>query len=107
MSDQPRTAEVPEELNGARFDSVLAKLFPEFSRSRLKAWVLDGSATLDGAQVAPRKSVRAGQTLCLLAEATEVTEAAPEPMELSFVYEDAHMLVLNKPAGLVLSLIHI
>ena len=101
MSDQPRIAEVPEELNGARFDSVLAKLFPEFSRSRLKAWVLDGSATLDGAQVAPRKSVRAGQTLCLLAEATEVTDAAPEPMELSFVYEDAHMLVLNKPAGLV------
>ncbi len=44
MSETRRTAEISEELDGARFDRALAQLFPEFSRSRLKSWVLDGRA---------------------------------------------------------------
>ncbi len=96
-----RTVAVPEESHGQRFDRTLAELFPEFSRSRLKSWVLDGSATLDGAAVAPKQSVKAGQIIALTAEPDEVTAAAPEPMPLDFAYEDEHLLVLNKPAGLV------
>jgi 23S rRNA pseudouridine1911/1915/1917 synthase len=101
MTDQPRSIEVPETLDGTRFDSALAQLFPEFSRSRLKTWVLDGCATLDGAKVAPRQSVKTGQLVTLLASPDEVTAAAPEAMPLSFAYEDEYLLVLNKPVGLV------
>ncbi len=101
MSETRRTAEISEELDGARFDRALAQLFPEFSRSRLKSWVLDGRATLDGAKVQPRQKTKLGQLVELDAEAEEVITALPEPMELDFAYEDEHLLVLNKPAGLV------
>jgi len=101
MEPSKQTIEVPEELDGARFDRVLAKLFPEYSRSRLKTWVLGGRALLDGAEVAPKQAVKQGQQIELLPEAEEVTEAAPEPMNLTIVYEDEHVLVINKPAGLV------
>jgi len=101
MEPTKQTIEVPEELDGARFDRVLASLFPEYSRSRLKTWVLGGRALLDGAEVAPRQAVKQGQQIELLPEAEEVTEAAPEPMDLEIVYEDEHVLVINKPAGLV------
>jgi len=101
MNSSTRMLEVPEELDGARFDRALAQLFPEYSRSRLKAWVLDGSARLDGEQVAPKRSVRQGQQIELDAVAEEVTTAEPEPMALEIVYEDEHVIVINKPAGLV------
>jgi len=101
MDPESRRLEVPENLSGTRFDRALAQLFPEYSRSRLKAWVLDGRATLDGETVAPRQAVAAGQQVELSPEADEVTEARPEPMNLDVVFEDSDVLVINKPAGLV------
>lgn len=105
IQEDPETgvlsAPVPEDCDGNRFDRTLAIMFPEYSRSRLKAWVQSGRALLDGQSVAPKQAVSVGQQVELLPEPEEVTEAQPEPMDLDIVFEDEHLLVINKPAGLV------
>lgn len=92
---------VPLSAAGRRFDQTLAELFPDYSRSRLSGWVKAGAVTLDGVQVPPRQLLRGGEQVRLEAElAVEVTTVA-EAIALDIVYEDEHLLVLNKPAGLV------
>lgn len=94
-------AVVPLSAAGRRFDQALAEMFPDYSRSRLTAWVKAGAVTLDGAPAAPRHLLRGGEKVQLEAELeTEVT-SAPEAIALDIVYEDPHLLVLNKPVGLV------
>ena len=99
--DAPRSARVPDALAGRRFDAVLAELFPEYSRSRLSAWVKSGDVLLDGAAVRPREAVRAGQEVLLAATLEPQVSAGPEDIPLSVLYEDAEVLVIDKPAGLV------
>ena len=99
--DAPRSARVPDALAGRRFDAVLAELFPEYSRSRLSAWVKSGDVLLDGATVRPREAVRAGQEVVLTATLEPQVSAGPEDIPLSVLYEDAEVLVIDKPAGLV------
>ena len=103
-SEDKQTASIPSELDGQRFDRALAELFPDYSRSRLQAWIRTGNALLDGAEVQPRAKVRSGQQVDLHAELAAhdaVAEAGPEPIALNIVYEDADLLVIDKPAGLV------
>ena len=97
----PRSAVVPDALAGRRFDAVLAELFPEYSRSRLAAWVKSGDVRLDGAAVRPREPVRGGQEVVLTATLEAQVSARPEDIPLSVLYEDADVLVVDKPAGLV------
>ena len=94
-------APVPEHLAGRRFDQALAEMFPEFSRSRLTDWIKSGAARLGGEVVRPRESVHAGQEVVLVVERTRETEAEPEAIELTVLHEDADVLVVDKPAGLV------
>lgn len=94
-------AEVPSELGGQRLDQVAAQLFSEHSRSRLAAWIKDGRLTVDGVVQRPRDIVHGGAQLVLDAEQQAQGEWAAQAIELDVVYEDAHILVLNKPAGLV------
>ncbi|TWI02870.1 23S rRNA pseudouridine1911/1915/1917 synthase [Luteimonas cucumeris] len=97
----PRTARVPEAAAGRRFDAVLAELFPEFSRSRLAEWIKSGDARLDGNQVKPRDPVRGGETASLVAVLDMQTDAVAEDIPLDVLYEDADVIVIDKPAGLV------
>jgi 23S rRNA pseudouridine1911/1915/1917 synthase len=92
---------VPAEADGKRLDQVLAELLPEYSRSRLKEWILAGYILLDGAQPVPRTRVRPGQHLTVTAKLTAQENSEPEAMELSVAYEDDDVLVIDKPAGLV------
>ncbi len=92
---------VPEEYAGQRLDQALARLFPEYSRSRLKTWLLDGALEVDGGSPRPRDPVIGGETVILKVQPEIAVEAAPEPMQLDVVYEDPSLLVINKPAGLV------
>jgi 23S rRNA pseudouridine1911/1915/1917 synthase len=92
---------VPEELAGLRLDQALARMFPEYSRSRLKAWLVSGAITVDGASPRPRDAVAGGEAVRLRAEPEVAVSTAPEPLRLDIVYEDEALIVINKPAGLV------
>ncbi|MDI9333892.1 MAG: RluA family pseudouridine synthase [Cytophagales bacterium] len=86
-----------------RLDKVLALAVPEFSRSYLQQLIEQSFVTLNGA-VATKSSkhLRAGDTLVVQLRPTEQSQAyVPEDVPVALVYEDAHLLVLNKPAGLV------
>lgn len=82
-------------------DQALARMFPEYSRSRLKEWFLAGAITVDGGPKRPRDPVAGGETVTLEPRAEAEVRAAPEPMRLDVVYEDDDVLVVNKGAGLV------
>lgn len=94
-------ARVPDELGGQRLDQVAAQMFDDFSRSRLTGWIRDGSLTADGQQLRPRDIVYGGALLQLKAEQEAQGEWLAQDMPLNIIYEDEHLLVLNKPAGLV------
>ena len=96
-----REGRVPHEAAGRRFDVVLAELFPEFSRSRLSEWIKSGDARMDGQIVRPRDPVRGGEQVTLQAELGIETHAEPEDIPLTVLYEDDHVLVIDKQAGLV------
>jgi len=94
-------AAVPLTAAGRRFDQSLAEMFPDYSRSRLTGWIKSGAVTLDGLQVPPRQLLRGGELVRLQIELEAEVSSAPEAIALQIVHEDAHLLVLNKPAGLV------
>lgn len=96
-----RTILVPETCSGRRLDAVLAELFPEYSRSRLSAWIKSGDATVDGAVARPRDPVRGGELLELRVVEDVQTHAVAEDIPLDVLYEDEHVFVIDKPAGLV------
>ena len=96
------SAEVPIELGGKRLDQILAKLFPEYSRSRLKTWILDGMVTVDGTvQDTPREKLLGYEQIDINATVEAQKEYTAQKIELDKVYEDEHILVINKPAGLI------
>lgn len=101
QTSSPLQATVPDAAAGRRFDAVLAELFPDFSRSRLAAWIKSGDARLDGREVRPRDPVRGGETVTLQVELQVQTHSEPEDIALDVLYEDEHVIVVNKPAGLV------
>ncbi len=76
-------------------------MFPEYSRSRLKAWLLNGAISVDGVAKRPRDAVAGGETVVLEPQAEAAVRAEPEPIDLDIVYEDDEILVVDKPAGLV------
>ena len=101
MTTVRHEATVPLSAAGWRFDRALAEMFPDYSRSRLAAWIKAGAATLDGVAVPPRHLLRGGEQVRLEAELEAEVELAPEDIALDVVHQDPHILVLNKPAGLV------
>ncbi len=101
MTSEKLTLTVPEELAGLRLDQALARMFPEYSRSRLKEWLLAGAITVDGGPKRPRDAVAGGESIELEPQSEVEVEAVPEPMELDIAFEDDDLLVVNKPAGLV------
>ena len=96
-----RHAIVPASAAGRRLDAVLAEMFPQYSRSRLSAWIKSGDVSVDGAQIRGRDAVRGGEQIALTAIQDTQTHALPEDIPLDVVYEDADVFVINKPAGLV------
>jgi len=101
MNDDCQTRAIPDELAGLRLDQALARMFPEYSRSRLKAWLLNGAISVDGVAKRPRDAVAGGETVVLEPQAEAAVRAEPEPIDLDIVYEDDEILVVDKPAGLV------
>ena len=94
-------ASVPAERAGARFDVVAAELFPDYSRARLQKWIRGGHLLLDGHPAKPTAKVWGGETLMLEAEAEPVGEVLAEDIPLNMIHADDDILVIDKPAGLV------
>lgn len=87
---------------GGRLDQAAAEMFSDYSRVLLKGWIDSGALLVDGVQVKPRHRLRGGERLTLEAtlEAREDWRSAQE-VDFEVVYEDDDVLVVNKPAGLV------
>jgi 23S rRNA pseudouridine1911/1915/1917 synthase len=102
-SVETRSATIAAELHGQRLDKVLVTLAPEFSRSHLQQLIERGHVQLDGvAAGTSSRRLRAGQRVQLELVPTEESQAfRAQPMVLAVIYEDEHLLVLDKPAGLV------
>jgi 23S rRNA pseudouridine1911/1915/1917 synthase len=96
-----RESLIPDDLAGQRFDQAAAVLFDEFSRSRLKIWIESGELTLAGHTAAPKTRVSGGEAIRLDAEVEAVVPVEPEAIPLTIVHEDEDLLVVDKPAGLV------
>jgi 23S rRNA pseudouridine1911/1915/1917 synthase len=95
------TAKIPEEMAGMRLDQCLAEIFSDYSRSKLQTWVKAGRVTVDGKSLKVRDKVDGGEQIELDAEAEDVLEYEAEDIPLDIVYEDDSLLIVNKPAGLV------
>lgn len=95
------TAEIPLSLAGLRLDQALSELFPDFSRSRLQSWIKNGSAVVDGAVLTPKHRILGGEQVVLRAEAEHTTTVESQDIPLDIAYEDDDILIVDKPAGLV------
>lgn len=93
-------ATVPRDFALERLDRVVARLFPQYSRSRLQTWIKSGELTVDGELRRPRDKVYGGEDVEIDACLAEIS-FEPEAIDLSIVHEDDAILVIDKPAGLV------
>jgi 23S rRNA pseudouridine1911/1915/1917 synthase len=95
------TAIIDPALAGQRLDRALVSVFPEYSRSRLQRWLSQGMITVNGQVPAQRAPVAGGETVTLTLEAAGDEAPAAQAMRLDIVYEDEDLIVLDKPAGIV------
>lgn len=94
-------AAIPVECAGLRLDQSLARVFPQYSRSRLQAWLKDGSLKVDGASPEAKRVVHGGEQVDLVLPADPAASPLAQQIPLRVVHEDAEILVIDKPAGLV------
>ena len=114
LADGPVEHQIEAAWAGKRLDAVAAMLFDSYSRSRLQSWIADGYLTVDGQTRRTRDKVIGGEMLSLQlppdllaetlidADGQALSSLMAEAIDLSIVYEDEHILVINKPAGLVM-----
>jgi len=92
---------LPPQAAGRRLDQALADAWPEHSRSKLKRWIDEGWLRVDGRVPRPRERVAGGERILLDAPVEDAVAPAAEPIPLAIAWEDDDVLVVNKPAGLV------
>lgn len=92
---------VPSDYTGKRFDQILPLLFPDYSRSRLTSWIKEGAVLVDGKKLKPREKLYGGEVITIDVVIEDLENHEAEDIDIEVVYEDDHILVLNKPAGLV------
>jgi 23S rRNA pseudouridine1911/1915/1917 synthase len=106
MSDDAPAGQIiitlPADTRPERLDRALARLLPDLSRSRLKALIEAGQVSRDGATVRePSTAVKAGQTFAIIVPNPEPASPQAQPIALTILYEDQDLIVVDKPAGLV------
>jgi 23S rRNA pseudouridine1911/1915/1917 synthase len=114
VDDDPVCRQIAPEWAGKRLDAVAASLFATYSRNRLQRWIVDGYLTVDGQTRRSRDKVLGGEMLSVQlppdlladmlsdADGDALASFEPESIDLDIVHEDEHILVINKPAGLVM-----
>jgi 23S rRNA pseudouridine1911/1915/1917 synthase len=92
---------IPDAMRGRRLDQALAELVQDYSRSRLQQWIRAGQVSLDERIPQVRERLHGGETVSIDATIEPQTRSGPEDIPLQLVHADADLLVINKPAGLV------
>ena len=93
--------DVPLEESGSRIDQVLARLMPDYSRARLTQWLTEGQILIDGAARKPKNKVFGGEKIVVNAELEPQIDWSAENIPLDLVHVDHDLIIVNKPAGLV------
>ena len=96
-----RELRLPQQAAGRRLDQALADALPEYSRSRLKRWIDGGQLTVDGAVPRPRDIVAGGERIVLDAPDEDAVAPVAQAIDLTIAWEDKDVIVVDKPAGLV------
>ena len=92
---------IPDRLIGSRLDAAIAEMLPELSRNKITSWIKSGAILIDSNSFKPKDKVLGGEIIEVNASSEENSKWIAEDIELDIVYEDAEILVLNKPPGLV------
>ncbi len=95
------TTRIPEEMAGKRLDQCLAEVFPDYSRSKLQTWIKAGRVTANNKVLRAKDKVDGGELIELDAEEEQVVQYESEDIPLDIVHEDESIIIVNKPAGLV------
>ena len=94
--------QVPNDLAGKRLDAALAQLLPDYSRSRITTWIKDGLVIINGVPAQPKhKLIGSEKVSVTIMPSVETAAFIAEDIDLDVVYEDDTVIVINKPAGLV------
>jgi 23S rRNA pseudouridine1911/1915/1917 synthase len=101
MSQIRHQLTIPLSSAGQRLDQALAELLAEYSRSRIKEWIEAGEVLVNGLKLRPKDKVLGGESVAVNASLPDAVPIAPEALDLDIVHQDAHILVVNKPVGLI------
>jgi 23S rRNA pseudouridine1911/1915/1917 synthase len=101
QENEATVVEVPAALAGSRLDAGLAHLLPQHSRTRIRYWIEQGLARVDGRVRRPRDRLLGGERIAVAIPRAEPVAVPAQPMRLEVIHEDEALLVINKPAGLV------
>ena len=100
------SAEITQAEQGLRLDQAVSLLFSQYSRAQLQKWIKSGELRVNGCQLKPKDKVKVGDTVLLSAELVDVTHWVAEKQALDIIYEDEHLLVVNKSANCVVHPAH-
>ena len=92
---------IPESLHGERLDKAVAQLLPDYSRSLIKSWIDSEAVTVNGQTAKPRLKLLGGEKISIDTELETQIFLSPEEIQLDIAFEDEHLMIINKPAGLV------
>ena len=92
---------IPDRLIGQRIDAAIAKMLPDYSRSKITAWVKSGSALINDKTFKPKEKVLGGEIVALTIKQEKTNDWQAEDIPLDIVFEDDDIIVVNKPVGLV------
>jgi len=92
---------LPKRFLGQRLDVALSEMLPDFSRSKITAWIKSGDALIDNKTFKPKDKVNGHETIQLILNHKENNDWLPEKINLNIVFEDKDIIIINKPFGLV------
>mgnify|MGYP001312794972 CR=1 FL=1 len=92
---------IPLRMKGQRYDSALSQMLPDYSRSKITSWIKSGGALIDKKTFKPKDKVQGNEVISLEVSSKNTNDWAAEKIPLNIIFEDDHILVINKPSGLV------
>lgn len=101
QKDIEHSLTISADYDGKRLDAALAELLPDYSRSRLKNWILSGEILLNNENCTPKTKLRCGDSIVIKAKISSEGDWQAEDIPLNIIFEDEDILIINKPAGLV------